>query len=69
MLSPDIISVLETDYLTILDHPALTTDMKIGYLMAVIQIHQATRTVAHLPIRDLAKEVRTFVSMHIRNGY
>jgi hypothetical protein len=68
-MTPALTEYLKTDYLTILDHPALSLDMKVGYLMAVVNIDPAAHGASHLPLRELAKAMRTFVSAYTTGSW
>jgi hypothetical protein len=60
------LNYLKTDYRTILEHPAMTTDMKVGYLMAVLNMAPHC---SNLPLRDLAAAIKTFVIAYEKQIY
>ena len=67
-MSIELMHYLETDYKTILDHPAMTSEMKVGYLMAVTQIdHAAPR--CSLSLKALGQAMRNFVSNYAAVNY
>ena len=57
--------LIQTDYKHILEHPELSTDTKIGYLLAVA----VTKGQVSSSLGDSAAEIRKFVYNYLRTSY